>query len=224
MHLPTSLVAAAAWLVACSGLLLAAEPELNVPPDGYRALFNGQDLSGWWGMGTDNPYQLAAKSAEERAAFFAANQPGLEQHWSVVDGILVNDGQGPYATTIDDFGDVELWVDYKTVPKADSGIYLRATPQVQIWDSTETTKFKIGADKGSGGLWNNSAGAPGKDPLVLADRPFGEWNRFRIVQAGARTSVWLNDARRRPRADGELLGPQEAAPSPRADPAPDPRR
>ena len=171
----------------------AAEPALNVPPEGYRALFNGKDLTGWRGMGTDNPYQLAAKTEEERAAFFAKNQPGIDAHWKVVDGVLVNDGQGPYATTIEDFGDVELWVDYKTVPKADSGIYLRATPQIQIWDSTETAKFKIGADKGSGGLWNNSAGAPGKDPLALADKPFGEWNRFRIVQVGARTTVWLND-------------------------------
>ena len=171
----------------------AAEPVLNVPPEGYRALFNGKDLTGWRGMGTDNPYQLAAKTEEERAAFFAKNQPGIDAHWKVVDGVLVNDGQGPYATTIEDFGDVELWVDYKTVPKADSGIYLRATPQIQIWDSTETAKFKIGADKGSGGLWNNSAGAPGKDPLALADKPFGEWNRFRIVQVGARTTVWLTD-------------------------------
>lgn len=171
----------------------AAEPALNVPPEGYRALFNGKDLTGWRGMGTDNPYQLAAKTEEERAAFFANNQPGIDAHWKVVDGVLVNDGQGPYATTIEDFGDVELWVDYQTVPKADSGIYLRATPQIQIWDSTETAKFKIGADKGSGGLWNNSASAPGKDPLVLADKPFGEWNRFRIVQVGARTTVRLND-------------------------------
>ena len=171
----------------------AAEPVLNVPPEGYRALFNGKDLTGWRGMGTDDPYKLAAKSTEEQAAFFAKNQPGIDAHWKVVDGVLVNDGQGPYATTIEDFGDVELWVDYKTVPKADSGIYLRATPQIQIWDSTETAKFKIGADKGSGGLWNNSAGAPGKDPLALADKPFGEWNRFRIVQVGARTTVWLND-------------------------------
>jgi hypothetical protein len=46
---------------------------------------------------------------------------------------------------------------------------------------------------GSGGLWNNSRGAPGKDPLVLADRPFGEWNQFRIVIVGERVSVWLND-------------------------------
>jgi hypothetical protein len=64
---------------------------------------------------------------------------------------------------------------------------------VQIWDYTEKEKASMGADKGSGGLWNNSPGAPGKDPLVLADKPFGEWNKFRIVMAGARVTVWLND-------------------------------
>ena len=111
-----------------------------------------------------------------------------------MDGELVNDGNGAYLTTDKDYGDIELSIDYKTVPKADSGIYLRGTPQVQIWDYTEAGgKWKLGADKGSGGLWNNSPGAPGKDPLVLADKPFGEWNRFRIIQVGARTTVYLND-------------------------------
>jgi hypothetical protein len=86
-----------------------------------------------------------------------------------------------------------LWIDYKTVPKADSGIYLKGVPQVQIWDFTDEEKFKLGSNKGSGGLWNNSAGKPGKDPLLLADKPFGEWNRFHIVQIGARTTVTLND-------------------------------
>ncbi|HUG11789.1 MAG TPA: DUF1080 domain-containing protein, partial [Opitutaceae bacterium] len=76
---------------------------------------------------------------------------------------------------------------------ADSGIYLKGCPQVQIWDSTEAGgNWEAGADKGSGGLWNNSPGQPGKDPLVLADRPLGEWNSFRIVQCGSRTWVWLN--------------------------------
>ena len=74
-------------------------------------------------------------------------------------------------------------MEYKTVPKADSGIYLRGTPQVQIWDYTKEGASSHGADKGSGGLWNNSPGAPGKDPLVLADKPFGEWNTFRIVRS-----------------------------------------
>jgi hypothetical protein len=113
-------------------------------------------------------------------------------HWYFENGELVNDGFGAYASTEKDYGDFELLIDYKTVPLADSGIYLRGVPQVQIWDYTEQAKFSLGADKGSGGLWNNSPGAPGKDPLVKADKPFGEWNSFRIVVTGARVSVWLN--------------------------------
>jgi hypothetical protein len=105
----------------------------------------------------------------------------------------VNDGQGKYATTVRDYGDFELRLEYKTVPRADSGIYLRGCPQVQIWDHTNPAEFKNGADKGSGGLWNNSRGVPGKDPLVLADKPFGEWNQVRLIMIGDRVSVWLNE-------------------------------
>ena len=66
-------------------------------------------------------------------------------------GELVNDGNGPFATTERDYGDIELRLEYRTVAKADSGIYLRGTPQVQIWDTTEAGgKWKQGADKGSG--------------------------------------------------------------------------
>ncbi len=185
------------WLVLGSmmlwGVPLQAESH-NVPPEGFEALFNGRDLSGWHGMGHFDPRKLAAMSDEQRSEKRAADMIGVREHWTVEDGQLVNDGRGPYLTTDREFGDIELWVDYKTVPKADSGIYLRATPQVQIWDYTEEGgKWHIGADKGSGGLWNNSPGAPGKDPLVLADRPFGEWNRLRIIQVGARTTVYLND-------------------------------
>jgi hypothetical protein len=106
----------------------------------------------------------------------------------------VNDGRGPYATTQGEFGDIELCIEYKTVAKADSGIYLRGTPQIQIWDYTKAGgKWDRNADKGSGGLHNNSADTTGKFPLVLADKPFGQWNRFRITQIGSRTTVLLND-------------------------------
>jgi hypothetical protein len=141
-----------------------------------------------------DPRKWSASSESERAAQLAKSSEDLARHWSVKDGDLVNDGEGVYATTDREFEDMELWIDYNSVPKADSGIYLRATPQVQIWDYTEEGgQWRNGADKGSGGLWNNRPGAKGKDPLVLADHPLGEWNRFRIRQVGSRTSVWLND-------------------------------
>jgi hypothetical protein len=179
-------------------LIVASQSHVSMveavePPEGFAALFNGENLDGWHGMGHFDPRKLASMSDEERAAKRATDLLDARAHWSVQNGELVNDGHGVYLTTDKEYGDIELLIDYKTVAKADSGIYLRATPQVQIWDFTEAGgKWNIGADKGSGGLWNNSKGAAGKDPLVLADKPFGQWNRFRILQIGERTSVFLN--------------------------------
>jgi hypothetical protein len=171
-----------------------AQGQGNKPPSGFVALFNGSNLDGWRGMTTFDSRELAKMSEEKRADQLSKWTEDAKKHWSVKDGELINDGHGAYLTTEKDFGDIELLIEYKTIPRTDSGIYLRGTPQVQIWDSTrEGGNFPNGGDKGSGGLWNNSKGAPGKDPLVLADRPFGEWNSFRIIQLGARTTVYLND-------------------------------
>ena len=171
----------------------ARAAEVNELLPGFTALFNGTDLTGWRGGSTFDPRKLAAMPEAERTAKIAAWTGTMKQHWRVENGILINDGFGDYATTEKNYGDFELLVQYKTVPLADSGIYLRGCPQVQIWDHTNPKEFHNGADKGSGGLWNNSAGAPGKDPLVLADKPFGEWNQVRVVMVGARVTVYLND-------------------------------
>ncbi len=187
----TRFLVSAAFLLA--GLIPAMSSFAQDPPRGFTAIFNGKDLDGWIGLEHFDPRQLAAMSEEDRAAKLAKNLEDLKQHWRVDNQELINDGHGVYATTSKEYGDIELLIDYKTVPLADSGIYLRANPQVQIWDSTEQKKFALGADKGSGALWNNKAGAAGKDPLVLADKPFGEWNHFRILQVGERTTVYLND-------------------------------
>ena len=168
----------------------SAEPAL---PKGFKAVFNGKDLTGWYGL---NPHRSAKLTGEAKEKNLAAQRAEFADHWRVEDGELVNDGHGPYATTEADYGDMEFRLEYKTVPKADSGIYLRGTPQVQIWDSNQVFNPKRPTRKphlGSGGLFNNSPGAPGRHPARKADRPFGEWNQFRIRQVGARTWVWLNN-------------------------------
>jgi hypothetical protein len=188
-------------IVTGTALVLAVLASAGAPraddtklPPGFTPLFNGKDLSGWHGMPHFDPSKLAAMSEEDRKTQIEKWTEDAKKHWTVDNGELVNDGKGAYLATDKEYGDIELLIDYKTVPKADSGIYLRATPQVQIWDYTkEGGKWNLGAEKGSGGLYNNSKGSPGKDPLVLADKPFGEWNSFRILQIGARTTVYLND-------------------------------
>jgi Domain of Unknown Function (DUF1080) len=194
MRMPIRLLLVMGLIV---GAAQAAEPERarqdSKAREGFTTLFNGQDLSGWHGLKTMDPRQFESMSADEKTKALAEGALDMKKHWRVGDGVIVNDGQGVYLTTDKDYGDIELFVDFKIGPQGDSGLYLRGTPQVQIWDFTEPRYAAMGADKGSGGLWNNSPGAPGKDPLVRADNPVGQWNTFRIIQVGARTTIYLND-------------------------------
>src|SRR3954471_11288281 len=177
--------------------------ENNVPPAGFTALFNGKDLSGWYGWGTKDPTTLWKMSPDELADYKKKSVEGglpegkqgpdnIKAHWKVENGEVVNDGKGLYLTTDKDYGDFEVLVEYKALPDGDSGIYLRGIPQVQIWDSTKGDPRGLGQDKGSGGLWNNSKGSPGKDPSKKMDKPFGEWNSFKVRMIGERVTVVFN--------------------------------
>src|SRR6266576_2722917 len=115
-----------ATFVAITGSGRAADPE---PPQGFTALFNGKDLTGWHGMPHFDPYELAKMPESERKAKTAEWTEDSKKHWTVQNGELVNDGKGAYLTTDEELGDIELLIEYKTVPQADSGIYLRYTPQ-----------------------------------------------------------------------------------------------
>ena len=174
-------------------LFILLLPILIAQPSGFHSLFNGKDLSGWWGLGTVNPESWINLPEEELIQKRKDSLPDISKHWRVENGELVNDGHGLYLTTVKNFKDFELLLEYKTVAKADSGIYLRGYPQVQIWDTTEAGgKWKYGAKHGSGGLWNNRP-KPGWTPKKFADKPFGSWNHFRITMVGSKVSVWLNE-------------------------------
>ena len=191
------------YILPLFALTLAAAAEN--PPAGFTPLFNGKDLSGWYGWGTQDPTDLWKMSDAERAEYKKKSIEGgltdkkgnpstdhLKAHWRVENGELVNDGKGLYATSDKDYGDFELWLEYKALPDGDSGIYLRGIPQVQIWDATKGDPRGLGQDKGSGGLWNNSKGSPGKDPSKKMDKPFGEWNQFKVKMIGERVTIVFN--------------------------------
>jgi len=169
----------------------AAPQPLNQPPKGFVALFNGQDLTGWKGLlkgPYDNPDKRAALAPERARELQQEADEDMRAHWKIVDGVLVFDGKGRSLCTAKDYGDFEMLVDWKIEKGGDSGIYLRGAPQVQIWD---TALRKVGAQVGSGGLYNNQK-HPSK-PKKVADKPVGEWNTFRITMIGERVTVILND-------------------------------
>ena len=165
----------------------AKQGALNQPPEGFVALFNGKDLAGWKGL-VGNPKTRLSMSRSELADAQAKADQDMRAHWKVVDGALCFEGKGHSLCTAKDYGDFEMLVDWKIEKGGDSGIYLRGTPQVQIWD---TANRNVGAQVGSGGLYNNKKGR--SDPLKLADRPVGQWNTFRIIMLGELVTVYLND-------------------------------
>lgn len=168
----------------------ATAQENNQPPEGFASLFNGENLDGWTGGTTRDPRQIAAMPADEREAHGAKLQEAIGEHWRVEGGALISDGQGPHLVTTRGYGNFELWVDYMLKANGDSGVYLRDTPQVQIWDPSNVQAHRHGSDKGSGGLWNNKTHA--RFPTEVADRPIGEWNRMYIQMVGQYVTVKLN--------------------------------
>jgi HEAT repeat protein len=170
----------------------AIKKHLDELPDeeGFVSIFNGKDLTGWKGL-VENPLIRPKMKPEELAKKQKEADEIAKVQWTVNnDGILVFDAAGwQNLCTAKQYGDFEMYVDWKLEPSkdADAGIYLRGTPQVQIWNISRTD---VGAQVGSGGLYNNQKN-PSK-PLKVADNKLGEWNNFYIKMVGDRVWVWFN--------------------------------
>jgi HEAT repeat protein len=154
--------------------------------EGFVSLFNGKDLTGWKGL-VGNPITRSKMSADTLAAKQKKADEIARKGWAAKDGELVFSGHGDNLCTVKQYGDFEMYVDWKILKNGDAGIYLRGTPQVQIWDTSRTD---VGAQVGSGGLYNNTKN-PSK-PTKLADNAIGDWNTFHITMIGDRVSVDLN--------------------------------
>ena len=154
---------------------------------GFVSIFNGKDLSGWKGL-VENPIARSKMSEKQLAAKQKKANEEMRQDWVINEGILTFVGEGyKNICTEKNYGDFEMVLNWKIGPKGDSGIYLRGTPQVQIWDTALT---EVGAQVGSGGLYNNQKNE--SKPLQVADNPVNDWNTFRIKMVGERVTVYLN--------------------------------
>jgi len=172
--------------VVMTALLSTAPHSILAETEGFVPLFNGKDLTGWKGLlakPNDNPIKRAELTPEALKTAQAEANDNMRAHWKVEDGVLVFDGKGRSICTAKDYKDFEMLIDWKILPAGDSGIYLRGSPQVQIWDSTKHPE-------GSGGIFNNKKN-PSK-PIVCADNPIGEWNTFKIKMIGDKVTVHLN--------------------------------
>ena len=154
--------------------------------NGFASLFNGNDLTGWKAL-VGNPITRAKMSATELQNEQKLANEKTKGDWIAKDGLLIFTGHGENLATEKKYGDFDMYVDWKITQQGDAGIYLRGTPQVQIWD---TSRREAGAQVGSGGLYNNQKNQ--SKPLVVADNPIGQWNTFHIIMKGEKVTVYLN--------------------------------
>lgn len=153
---------------------------------GFYTMYNGQDLRGWKGL-VANPVKRRQWSADTLAKLQVKADEVMRAGWEAKGEELHFTGHGDNLCSVRDYQDFEMYVDWKIEKDGDAGIYLRGSPQVQIWDIARTN---VGAQVGSGGLYNNQINP--RNPLKVADNPINEWNTFRIIMKGERVTVYLN--------------------------------
>jgi hypothetical protein len=159
----------------------------EMPADaGLVPLFNDKDLAGWKGL-VGNPLTRSKMDAQTLANEQQKADDIMRKGWYVKDGVLNFSGDGENICTVKQYRNFEMYVDWKIEKEGDAGIYLRGSPQVQIWD---TSRVSVGAQVGSGGLYNNQAHQ--SKPLKLADNAINDWNNFHIIMNGEKVTVYLN--------------------------------
>lgn len=132
--------------------------------DGFKALFNGKDLSGWK----------------------LRNANGTPS-WSAQNGMLVNTiKKGEHGTDLvseEKFRDFTVRYEYLVPKNSNSGFYLRGRHELQILGDFEKKEAQMG---GNGGLYSI------RPPDQFVSRPYGEWQEVEATLKGNRLTVILN--------------------------------
>lgn len=148
--------------------------------DGWEALLNGNDLTGWKACDSTakNEWYIATAVRFERHL-----GPTQLQGRRGAGGTMLNGPTGRTANLCTDksFGDVELYLEFMLAKGSNSGVYLQGLYEVQIFDSWGSTEPMTTSDGGAVyHQWIDERGVGGSAPLVNAARRPGEWQSYQI--------------------------------------------
>ncbi|MCX8065148.1 MAG: DUF1080 domain-containing protein [Candidatus Hydrogenedentes bacterium] len=105
-------------------------------------------------------------------------------------GVLINgkDGKTTHLITKEEFGDIELHVEFMVPKGSNSGVYIQGRYEIQVLDSWGVKEPKHSDCGGIYQRWREEPGIPdnergfeGRPPRVNASRPPGVWQSFDIV-------------------------------------------
>lgn len=138
--------------------------------NGYKAIFNGENLDGWKIHGTEK--------------------------WYVEDGLLIcesgPDAEYGYLSTEKFYDNFELIVEFKQEADGNSGVFFRST-----FDGTKVSGWQVEVappNHDTGGIYESY----GRGWLVQIPEEkedilkMGEWNKMRIRAVGGHVTTWLN--------------------------------
>jgi Domain of Unknown Function (DUF1080) len=151
------------------------------------ALFDGKDLSGWEPIGD------------------TANN-----HWTVKDGLLVNEAHGANLRTTQTFTDFKVHFEVNCPEKANSGFYLRGRYEVQLEYEPDNTEPP---ERAMGSVYGRLA------PSQMLPRTPGKWESFDVTLVGRTVTVLRNgvkiiDAKQIDGITGGALDANEGQPGP----------
>lgn len=151
--------------LALSALLLSATYASAVD-DGFQALFNGRDFTGWR---------------------FSLQKTGdtWPENWKVKDGVIyLTGGMRPQLVTTREFGDFEMKFEWRTlVPKFNGGFYIRSKPDAG------NNQIRVDRNYEGAFLAGTITGAKAVPTLQKAT---GEWNEWRVLVKGTAVTLWCN--------------------------------
>lgn len=176
----------------------------NVPPDGFVALFNGKDLSGWKVPAGDNghwkvidgviDYDARSESKEDRSLWTEREYSDytLLVDWRIKETPFINPRMRVLLPDGSEARDIKGQPLALSLPDSDSGVLLcgNARYQLNIWC------WPIGSGE-MYGVRRDPAMPPevraGVTPRTQADKPVGEWNRYQVTVRDGSVRVLLND-------------------------------
>lgn len=144
----------------------------EIPPTEFESLFNGTDLSGWQQVG------------------------GPEGSWQVQDGLLrVAAEGGGWLSTLQEYGDFELELEFLVPAGGNSGVFLR-TPregdpayaglEIQVLDDYAEQHATLKPWQYTGSIYGVQA------PAKRVSKKAGEWQKMSILCDGPKVQVVLN--------------------------------
>jgi hypothetical protein len=172
-------------LVAACGAAFAqqtdGEPHGDPPfliEDGWTALLNGKDVSGWSGQDGKPHGWMTTKFVRWERLLGPTRLSGKE----MPSGTILN-GNGRVNNLVSDFkhGDVELYVEFMLSRGSNSGVYLQGRYEVQVFDSYGSWAPMKTSDGGAiYHRWIDEKGVGGSAPKINASRRPGEWQSYHI--------------------------------------------